>query len=80
MARTAGSFGNSQHAVLGFAEHGEGRLAVYGDSNCLDSSHQRSSCYGLLLKAIKYVAEVRDIICKYTSLYSGHGYANTRRF
>ena len=34
-------------------------MAVYGDSNCLDSSHQRSSCFGLLQKAIQYVAEVR---------------------
>ena len=62
MARSAGAFGasgNSQQAVLGFAEHGDGRVAVYGDSNCLDSSHQRSSCHNLLLNAISYVAEVR---------------------
>ena len=61
MARSAGHYGsgsNSQQAVLGFTRHGEGRLAVYGDSNCLDSSHQRSSCFGLLTKAIQYVAEV----------------------
>ena len=61
MARSAGHYGsssNSQQAVLGFTSHGEGRLAVYGDSNCLDSSHQRSSCFGLLTKAIQYVAEV----------------------
>ena len=70
MARSAGAFGasgNSQQAVLGFAEHGDGRLAVYGDSNCLDSSHQRSSCHRLLLNAILYVAEV------------GSGYAGTGR-
>lgn len=36
----------------------EGRIAVYGDSNCLDSSHRRASCQGLLLKLIKWVAEV----------------------
>ena len=35
-----------------------GRVAVYGDSNCLDSSHQRSSCYNLLIKLIQYAAEV----------------------
>lgn len=35
-----------------------GRIAVYGDSNCLDSSHQRSSCYNLLIKLIQYTAEV----------------------
>ena len=63
MARSAGPYGastNSPHAVLGFADHGDGRLAVYGDSNCLDSSHQRSSCHALLLNAIQYVAEVND--------------------
>lgn len=61
-ARSAGAFGasgNSQQAVLGFVDHGDGRVAVYGDSNCLDSSHQRSSCHNLLLNAISYVAEVR---------------------
>ena len=36
-----------------------GRIAVYGDSNCLDSSHRRSNCQALLLKLIKWVAEVR---------------------
>ena len=35
-----------------------GRIVVYGDSNCLDSSHQRSSCYNLLIKLIQYTAEV----------------------
>jgi len=63
MARTAGPYGsgsNSQQPVLGFTKHGEGRVAVYGDSNCLDSSHQRSSCFGLLIKAIQYVAEVNQ--------------------
>ena len=41
-------------------QHGfqAGRLAVYGDSSCLDSSHRRTSCQGLLLKLIKWVAEV----------------------
>lgn len=35
-----------------------GHVAVYGDSNCLDSSHQRSSCYNLLIRLIQYVSEV----------------------
>lgn len=39
-----------------------GRVAVYGDSNCLDSSHQRSSCYNLLIKLIQYAAEVMCLL------------------
>ena len=35
-----------------------GHVAVYGDSNCLDSSHQRSSCYNLLIRLIQYASEV----------------------
>ena len=46
------------HAVLGLAEHHAGRLAVYGDSNCLDSSHQRTPCYALLLKLARWATEV----------------------
>eukprot|EP00887_Chlorella_sp_A99_P005260 scaffold1.g5260.t1 len=39
------------HPVLGLLRHGAGRLAVYGDSNCLDSSHQRSNnCFAMLRK------------------------------
>ena len=47
------------HAVLGLAEHVGGRLAVYGDSNCLDSSHQRTPCYALLAKLARWATEVR---------------------
>ena len=32
---------------------------MYGDSNCLDSSHQRSSCFGMLQKVIEYAVQVR---------------------
>lgn len=28
--------------------NGEGRIAVYGDSNCLDSTHLEKACYWLL--------------------------------
>jgi membrane-bound transcription factor site-1 protease len=41
-------------AVLGLAPAGKGRLVLYGDSNCLDSSHQSSKCYDMLLEAITY--------------------------
>ena len=35
-----------------------GRIAVYGDSNCLDSSHLNmgQNCFGLLSKMLDYVA------------------------
>ncbi|KAL0019909.1 hypothetical protein WJX77_006101 [Trebouxia sp. C0004] len=59
VSRSVGNLGGpgAIHAVLGLATHQSGRIAVYGDSNCLDSSHQRSSCYNLLTKLIQYTAE-----------------------
>jgi hypothetical protein len=61
-ARSAGRFGTAAsgglHAVLGLTEHSGGRVAVYGDSNCLDSSHMRSPCFRLLAKLLQYVATV----------------------
>lgn len=62
IARTVGRAGREApgvHAVLGLAEHVGGRLAVYGDSNCLDSSHQRTPCYALLAKLARWATEVR---------------------
>jgi hypothetical protein len=47
------------HAVLGLLAHKKGRLGVYGDSNCLDSSHMRSSCFRLLTSLLSYVTTVR---------------------
>ena len=44
--------------MLGLTEHKGGRVAVYGDSNCLDSSHMRSPCFRLLAKLLQYVATV----------------------
>lgn len=40
---------------------GEGRIAVYGDSNCLDSSHMMTNCFTLLRKILDFTSEdVRD--------------------
>lgn len=47
--------------VLGLLQHGKGRVGLYGDSNCLDSSHSRSKCFKLLGHMIKWAAgEVRQ--------------------
>lgn len=47
--------------ILGFLEAGEGRIAVYGDSNCLDSSHMVTNCYWLLKKILDFSARnIRD--------------------
>ena len=61
MARVTGlvaGAASDADGLLGLARHGEGRVAVYGDSGCLDSSHQRSPCYGLLQALLAYVATV----------------------
>lgn len=42
--------------ILGAVEAGKGRIAVYGDSNCLDSSHMVSNCYWLLKKLLDYTS------------------------
>lgn len=40
---------------------GEGRIAVYGDSNCLDSSHMVTHCYWLLRKILDFTSgNIRD--------------------
>lgn len=40
--------------ILGLLEVGEGRVVVYGDSNCLDSSHMVTNCYWLLRKILDF--------------------------
>lgn len=42
--------------ILGLLEIGKGRIAVYGDSNCLDSSHMVTNCYWLLKKILDFTA------------------------
>jgi hypothetical protein len=47
-----GGAGLGEHAVAAFHQApggGAGRLAVYGDSNCLDSSHMTVNCYPFLM-------------------------------
>lgn len=42
--------------MLGLFQHGVGRVALYGDSNCLDSSHARSTCFALLAAVLEWAA------------------------
>ncbi|GKV06606.1 hypothetical protein SLEP1_g18479 [Rubroshorea leprosula] len=42
--------------ILGLLEVGEGQIAVYGDSNCLDSSHMVTNCYWLLKKILDFTS------------------------
>ncbi|EOY30781.1 Site-1 protease, putative isoform 1 [Theobroma cacao] len=47
--------------ILGLLEVGEGRIAVYGDSNCLDSSHMVTNCYWLLRKILDFTgSNIKD--------------------
>ncbi|KAJ6794314.1 subtilisin-like protease SBT6.1 isoform X1 [Iris pallida] len=45
-----------ESSILGLAEVGGGRLTVYGDSNCLDSSHMVTNCYWLLRKILDFTS------------------------
>ncbi|PIA64998.1 hypothetical protein AQUCO_00100457v1, partial [Aquilegia coerulea] len=48
-------------SILGLVEVGAGRIAVYGDSNCLDSSHMVTNCYWLLRKILDFTSRnIRD--------------------
>ncbi|TYJ32297.1 hypothetical protein E1A91_A05G026100v1 [Gossypium mustelinum] len=47
--------------ILGLLDAGEGRIAVYGDSNCLDSSHMVTNCYWLLRKILDFTgSNIKD--------------------
>lgn len=59
--------------ILGLTVMGEGRIAVYGDSNCLDSSHMVTNCFTLIRKIIDFTSEnVRDPV-----LFSGSNKQDT---
>ncbi|KAK9102675.1 hypothetical protein Sjap_019929 [Stephania japonica] len=48
-------------SILGLMEVGGGRIAVYGDSNCLDSSHMVTNCYWLLRKILDFTgSNIKD--------------------
>ncbi|GAA0146676.1 serine protease [Lithospermum erythrorhizon] len=42
--------------ILGLLELSGGRIAVYGDSNCLDSSHMVTNCYWLLKRILDFTS------------------------
>ena len=58
MARDAGADPPREAGILGLLQHGSGRVALYGDSNCLDSSHQRTSCFEFLKPLLAWTAGV----------------------
>ena len=46
-----------------------GRVSVFGDSNCLDSSHSSSECFPFLVRVLKFLTEKDDT----TGLTPGDG-------
>lgn len=40
--------------ILGLTDAGSGRLVIYGDSNCLDNAHRKSSCESFAIKMLEY--------------------------
>eukprot|EP00210_Caulerpa_lentillifera_P002967 g2833.t1 len=49
-------YGLQNFYTLGLTEEGVGRIAVYGDSGCLDSSYQVDNCYELLRSLLAYAS------------------------
>ncbi|KAK8955374.1 hypothetical protein KSP40_PGU015142 [Platanthera guangdongensis] len=45
---------SKESSILGLVEIGAGRVVVYGDSNCLDSSHMVTNCFWLLRKMMDF--------------------------
>ena len=56
--------------MLGLTAFHKGRIAVYGDSNCLDSSHMRTPCFRLLSKLLTYTNTVG---CLHPACHSNAG-------
>ncbi|GMN50537.1 hypothetical protein TIFTF001_019705 [Ficus carica] len=52
----ASDMSTADSPILGLIEAGEGHIAVYGDSNCLDSSHMVTNCYWLLRKILDFTS------------------------
>lgn len=46
--------------VLGMTRVDNGRLVLYGDSNCLDSSDNGSPCYEMLVKVLRFAGDGSD--------------------
>ncbi|KAL9224051.1 hypothetical protein vseg_000125 [Gypsophila vaccaria] len=49
-----GSLMKGDSPILGLLEAGNGRISVYGDSNCLDSSHMVTNCFWLLKRILEF--------------------------
>lgn len=56
-----GEGAGAEYPYLGVAQVGAGRVGLYGDSNCLDSSHQVQACTGMLLQMLAYATEARTL-------------------
>lgn len=67
------SSGKVDSSILGLVEVGGGRVTVYGDSNCLDSSHMVTNCYWLLKKILDFTS--RNV--KHPVLFSESAKANS---
>ncbi|KAK4724839.1 hypothetical protein R3W88_027618 [Solanum pinnatisectum] len=72
--------------ILGLLEVGGGRIAVYGDSNCLDSSHMVADCYWLLKKILDFTSRnekdpvlFSDSVRQNTPLYVDNNKLPSRR-
>ena len=59
-SKSKGEKGQASVPALGLADAGKGRLVLYGDSNCLDSAHRKSSCEDFSIQMIEYVTRKNE--------------------
>eukprot|EP00271_Cylindrocystis_brebissonii_P021840 TRINITY_DN8071_c1_g2_i3.p1 TRINITY_DN8071_c1_g2~~TRINITY_DN8071_c1_g2_i3.p1 ORF type:complete len:653 (+),score=124.88 TRINITY_DN8071_c1_g2_i3:113-1960(+) len=70
----------AESPILGLTPAANGRIAVFGDSNCIDSSHLVAHCYWLVMKLLDFTAlDKRDpvLFAAANELSSPLGNANT---
>lgn len=58
---SATEISDGPYYALGLVEQGKGRIVVYGDSNCLDSSYQTDHCFDLLKAMLNFVLHEKPI-------------------
>lgn len=58
--KNAAKMAQHEIPVLGMTSAGAGRLALYGDSNCLDSAGRKASCEDFAISVLKYLTEGDD--------------------
>uniref|UniRef100_A0A061RBV8 Membrane-bound transcription factor site-1 protease n=1 Tax=Tetraselmis sp. GSL018 TaxID=582737 RepID=A0A061RBV8_9CHLO len=67
-----GTTRTAQFPVLGITASSRGRIAVFGDASCLDSSHMVSNCFVLLRQLLEYTSMGKESTQLFTAASRTH--------